>query len=171
MIEIKQATPKEAQTVALLGRLTFSGAFAPLFENQDDLNTYLETTFSVAKILRSFQKAENIFYLAYVNDLPVGYAKLKLNSTFDFSTNTKGSQLQKLYVLQDFLSMKIGSKLQSKMIQKSKDSGAETIWLSVYKGNEKAIRFYLKNDFHSIGEHDFQIGSQNFEFLAMEKKL
>jgi ribosomal protein S18 acetylase RimI-like enzyme len=37
--------------------------------------------------------------------------------------------------------------------------------------NERAINFYKKTGFEKIGNHDFQIGKENFEFIAMQKKL
>ena len=54
-------------------------------------------------------------------------------------------QLQKIYVLKDFLSLKIGFELQNRLITKAKDDGFERIWLSVLESNERAIRF--RNNF------------------------
>jgi len=38
-------------------------------------------------------------------------------------------------------------------------------------GNKRAINFYTKNGFEKIGDHDFQIGKEGFEFIAMHKEL
>ena len=43
--------------------------------------------------------------------------------------------------------------------------------LNIKTSNERAINFYKKNGFEKIGNHDFQIGKENFEFIAMKKKL
>lgn len=45
------------------------------------------------------------------------------------------------------------------------------MWLSVLHSNERAINFYKNSGFGQIGNHDFQIGKENFEFIAMSKKL
>ena len=37
--------------------------------------------------------------------------------------------------------------------------------------NERAINFYKKGGYETIGKHDFQIGKENFEFVAMSKQL
>lgn len=34
-----------------------------------------------------------------------------------------------------------------------------------------AINFYQKIGFSKIGNHDFQIGKENFEFTAMSKQM
>ena len=59
------------------------------------------------------------FWIAFVNRLPVGYAKLKLYSNSEFIESKDVCQLQKIYVLKDFLSMKIGFGLQDLLLKKS----------------------------------------------------
>jgi len=131
MKSIKIAEQKDAAIIALLGRITFNQSFGHLFRDKQDLYNYLDETFSVFKIENSLQKANNIYWIAKYNDLPVGYAKLKINSPTEFIE----------------------------------------IWLSVWKGNESAIRFYRRNSFGEVGNHWFQIGKENFEFMVMSKQL
>ena len=171
IIETRIATQNDAQLIALLGRVTFTETFGHLFRDKQDLVNYYNTTFSVDKIENSLSKSETVFWISFVNQLPVGYAKLKLNSTTEFITSEKICQLQKIYVLKDFLSMKIGSKLQNLLLAKAKELAFKNVWLSVLKTNERAIQFYQKNGFKKIGNHDFQIGKENFEFIAMGKEL
>ena len=132
---------------------------------------YYDRTFSVDKIKNSLNKTSNIFWIAMHDQRPVAYAKLKLNSESEFLNSKQVCQLQKIYVLNDFLSMKIGFELQKKLLEKAKDIKFEHIWLSVLGANERAITFYEKSGFKKIGDHDFQIGKENFDFVAMSKKL
>ncbi len=67
--------------------------------------------------------------------------------------------------------MKIRLELQTKLIEKAKVHGSELIWLSVLKSNHRAIQFYKKNGFINIGNHNFQIGKEKFEFNVMSKIL
>ena len=39
----------------------------------------------------------------------------------------------------------------------------------VLTSRERTINFYKKTGFKKIGNHDFQIGKENFEFIAMLK--
>jgi len=170
-LEIKLAKEEDARLISLLGRVTFTETFGHLYRDRQDLLNYYESTFSVEKIESSISKANNFFWIASVNRLPVGYAKLKLNSASKFINADKVCQLQKIYVLKDFLSLKIGFELQNRLITKAKDDGFERIWLSVLESNERAIRFYKKNGFNAIGNHDFRIGKEVFEFIVMGKTL
>ena len=67
--------------------------------------------------------------------------------------------------------MKIGFTLQNQLIKKATELNYENIWLSVLESNERAIKFYKKSGFKGIGNHNFSIGKENFEFIAMQKIL
>lgn len=170
MIQLKAATMDDATYISLLGRFTFTETFGHYFREKTDLENYLEQTFNVSKLRNSLKKTNNVYWLAYSNELPVGYAKLKLNSPSQFINAENVCQLQKIYVLKDFLSQKVGLALQNELLKRAAKE-ADKIWLSVLKENERAIRFYLKNGFEPIGDHDFQIGKEHFEFMAMAKSL
>ena len=170
-VEIRLANKEDAVAIALLGRITFTETFGHLFRDKQDLLEYYNATFSVEKLETSIAKPNNVFWIAFVNRLPVGYAKLKLNATSEFITLENTCQLQKIYVLKDFLSMKIGFELQNQLLEKAKELGFSKIWLSVLNSNKRAIDFYKRNGFELIGHHDFQIGKENFEFDALSKEL
>ena len=131
-IEIRLAKKEDAQCIALLGRITFTETFGHFFlEIKKDLIDYYNLTFSVQKIEDGIKKPNNIFWIAFVNRLPVGYAKLKLYSNSEFIESKDVCQLQKIYVLKDFLSMKIGFELQDLLLKKAKELNFNKVWLSV----------------------------------------
>jgi len=170
-IEIRIADLSDAIAISLLGRETFSETFAHLFHDRSDLQEYLLKTFSANKIESSLSKAENAFWIAFYDQQPAGYAKLKLNSPSEFVTGNKVCQLQKIYVLKEFHALKIGFKLQDLVLQKAINQKTEAIWLSVLDSNARAISFYIKNDFKITGQHDFRIGKEHFEFKVMSRQL
>jgi len=168
---IREASTADAEYIALLGRITFAETFGHFFRDQNDLQEYFEKTFSVKKIRSSIQKSNNVFWIAYMDELPVGYAKLKIHYPSEFVPSKQTAQLQKIYVLKDFLAKKIGFKLQDVLLEKAAISGSEAIWLSVLDSNESAINFYSKNGFTPVGDQNFQIGQEHFEFIVMAKSL
>ena len=170
-LEIRLAKKEDAQFIALLGRTTFTETFGHFFRDQKDLIDYYNLTFSVQKIEDGIEKPNNLFWIAFANRLPVGYAKLKLHSNSEFIESKGACQLQKIYVLKDFLSMNIGLELQRSLLEKAKELRFTEIWLSVLNSNDRAIDFYKKSGFEEVGNHDFQIGKENFEFVAMGRQL
>ena len=171
ILETRIATKKDATVIALLGRVTFTETFGHFFRDHQDLLNYYDSTFSVEKIESSIANEYNVFWISFVNRLPVGYAKLKLNSKSEFIETENVCQLQKIYVLKDFLSLKIGLALQQHLLKKAKELKFHRIWLSVLNSNERAINFYQKNGFKNLGTHNFQIGKEKFDFIAMQKEL
>lgn len=170
-LEIRKAIKADAACIALLGRTTFTETFDHFFGDKQDLLDYFDATFSVDKIERSLDKPNNIYWLAMVDGLPVGFTKLKMHSKSEFIKEDSLCQLQKIYVLKDFLSMKIGFELQNVLLETAKEQGFKKIWLSVLGSNERANRFYKQNGFTKIGSHSFQIGKEHFAFNAMSKEL
>ncbi|WP_420400571.1 GNAT family N-acetyltransferase [Flagellimonas sp.] len=171
MIQLREAHTKDAAVIALLARVTFTETFGHYFRDPSDLDQYLNQTFGVTKLRTSLSKPNNVFWLAYMDELPVGYAKLKRHSPSPFLNSNKVCQLQKIYVLKDFLSQKVGLALQEILLNRAQEEGFQKIWLSVLKENERAIRFYAKNGFDTFGDHDFSIGQEDFEFQVMAKDL
>jgi len=168
---VRAATINDAPIIALLGRMTFGETFGHLFPIQEELDAYYERTFSVSKIRASLNKSSNQFWIATINELPVGYAKLKLDSPSPFIKSETVCQLQKIYVLKEFLGLKIGKELQTIVFKRARELKYHFTWLSVLHTNKRAIQFYKKNDFDTLGQHNFQIGSQQFTFYAMAKSL
>lgn len=171
MMLLRECHINDAEIVSQLAITTFDETFGYLFNDRQVLLDYFERTFSQEKMRDSIQKENNVFWLVFVDGKPVAYAKLKLNSQSKFVHANKVSQLQKIYVLKEFWSMKIGLKLQRALLQRAEDYGSEQIWLSVFIENKRAINFYLKNDFTEVGAHQFQIGKYSFDFIAMRKVL
>lgn len=168
---IKKAAIEDAPVVALLARITFDETFGNHFSDRNDLLTYFDTTFSVEKIKSSISKENNVFWLAYADDLPVGYAKLKKYSPVNAVDDDHCAQLQKIYVLKDYIGQQVGPKLQQELFNEVKKLQIKNLWLSVLKTNYRAIRFYEKNDFFPVGEHLFSVGKETFDFYILLKQF
>jgi diamine N-acetyltransferase len=169
--QIRRADAADALVVALLGRITFAETFGYLFqEHPGDLHTYLDATFDVAKIERSLGKSENVYWLAFLNRLPVGFAKLKDPSHPPGRPSQHAAQLQKIYVLGLFLGERIGRDLLDQVIPEAAGR-APMLWLEVLRENDRAIGFYAKHGFGAIGVDTFAIGQQHFQFHLMGRPV
>lgn len=168
---IRKATLQDAAYISLLGRITFSETFGHLFVQKNELETYLQATFDVAKIRSSLQKDNNVFWLALADELPVGYAKLKKYSPLENFDSQHISQLQKIYVLKDFLDKKLGIALYKAMEAEAIALQKKYLWLVVLHTNLRAIQFYEKSGFQKHKKHIFTIGTQDFEFELMVKNI
>lgn len=168
-ILVRKATVKDVIPLALLARVTFREAFGHLFHNNENLISYFAKSFSIEALTKKLNDDNNVYWLAFLDNLPVGYAKLIKNSPSKFIEDEKVSELQRIYVLNDFLNRKIGHLLQNEIFEEVKRIESNHLWLSVYVDNPKAIRFYERYGYHKLGTHVFGILNQNFEFSVMSK--
>lgn len=170
-IEIKLGTSKDLETLALLGRVTFRESHGGYIEDKTNLNAYLDKAFSVETTKKELEDHNNVYFIIYRNYLPVGYTKLVLNATSEFITNTNCCRLERIYVLDEFITQKFGLELFKKTIEKAKELNFDIMWLSVYIKNIRAIKFYEKNGFEKVGSISFKISKQGYENPILAKKL
>lgn len=171
MISIKTATKNDYEILSLLGRVTFNESHGNYINDKSDLLAYLETTFSIEKTKENLQNENNMYFIIYVDDFPVGYAKIILNSQNDIISVKEACCLDKLYVLNDFIAMKLGYQLLNVVLEETKKLGVKYLWLYVYEKNDRAINFYLKNNFISKGTHTFYIHKTGYPNNILLKKI
>lgn len=159
---------RAAATVAWLGRVTFTETFGELFA-PDVLADYLARTFGEEKIAASLRNPANFFLLAFAQGRPVGYLKLKRQSRTPHSPEDPQMQLQKIYVLRDYLSQHVGKHLLHRGEAQARQEGAVLLWLTVLATNERALAFYRRHGFAPASKKYFTIGADTLEYEVMTK--
>lgn len=171
MIKIKIATKADTEVLALLGRLTWAESHGHYIEDKNDVLKYLNENFSVFKTKQNISNPNQLFYIIYVDDLPVGYAKLVVNASNENITSQNSCQLERIFILNDFIPLKIGQQLLTFVEEQSKKMQLDTMWLTVYIKNNRAIRFYKRNEFKNVGELNFVVNGKGYENIVFSKKM
>ena len=166
-IEIIKAKAHNAPAIAYAGRTAFREAFAHLFNSRLELEEYLEYTYGVEKIACSINKENNVYFLAVVDGLPAGFAKVKKHSLNEQLDSVFQAELQKLYLMSQYHGLGIGQALLDKVKRLVESFEPDCLWLDTHVSNERAIRFYERNGFKKSGKHHFTIGSQTFEYYLL----
>lgn len=171
MITIRRANPDDATHIALLGRITYTESHGSFIENKAYLLDFYKTHYSVKTIREELQDMKNLYWIVFSDELPIGFAKVSLNDINSNVESTNSCKLQRLYILNDFIALKIGSQLQDIILKKVTDLKFDTIWLTAYYKNTKGIKFYKRYGFEEVGSIDFYVGKTNYENLVFAKKL
>jgi|SRR5436190_9032774 len=161
------ANSSHADVISSIGKQSFRDAFAHLFKNKEDLLEYLEYTYHRDKILKSLEKENNVFFLAFVENVPVGFAKAKKYSLNEQIESIAQMELQKIYVLSYYHGSGAGQALLQAVIDLANKVQPDFLWLDTHVDNEKAIRFYERNGFRKGGKYLFTIGTQTFAYHLM----
>ncbi|WP_420571628.1 GNAT family N-acetyltransferase [Kordia sp.] len=168
---IRKAVPADAKFISLLAKINFSESFGNLFSSEEELRLYIDKNFSIEKMKDSLEKSENIFWIAYVQTLPVGYAKLKKGIPVPDTDYNEAAELQKLYILKDYISEGNGLKLKIDFFEEIQKLSIKRVWLKELHTDQHALNFYKANDFHKHHTQSFTIGKEDFVFNIMMKTL
>lgn len=171
MIEIKKAKKSDIKILARLGRLTWTESHGHYINNKNNLSKYLDANFSVSKTKEHMDDPNQLFYIMYVDDLPIGYAKLILNAEQEHVASQNNCRLERIFILNDFIPLKIGRRLLTYAEEQAKALQLDTMWLSVYIKNNRAIRFYEKNEFKNVGALSFMVNGKSYENIVFSKRL
>src|ERR1051325_6765664 len=167
---IRRGTLEDAGLLSELGARTFSETFA-VDNTPEDLAAYLATWFNVAQQTAELEDPGSTFLIAEVDGRAAGYAKLHDDEAADGVEGANPVELVRLYVSRDWLGRGLGEQLMRACIDTARQARHETIWLGVWERNARAQAFYRKWNFHTVGEHMFQLGSDLQSDLAMERPL
>ncbi|MDT7833219.1 GNAT family N-acetyltransferase [Flavobacteriaceae bacterium S356] len=171
MIKIKRATKADTAILALLGRQTWSESHGHYIEDKSDVATYLHENFSVSKTALNLNNPNQLFYIIYADELPVGYAKLVVHASNEHITSENSCQLERIFILNDFIPLKIGQQLLTFVEEQAKKLPVDTLWLTVYIKNKRAIRFYERNEFKNVGALEFFVNGKEYENIVFSKKI
>ena len=171
MIKIKKATIKDTEVLALLGRQTWAESHGHYIEEKNNLAKYLNENFSVAKTIENINNSKNIFYIIYVDEFPAGYAKIIVNENQEHVESNNSCRLERIFILNDFIPLKIGKQLLNFVEEQAKELSLDTMWLSVYIKNKRAIRFYEKNEYKNVGDYNFIVSEKKYKNIVFSKRF
>ena len=106
-----------------------------------------------------------------MDGLPAGYVKLVANAVNKNVGSRKSFQLERIFVQNEFIPLKIGQQLLNFAQEKVKELQFETMWLTVYIKNNRAIRFYEKNQFKNVGALNFVVNGIGYENIVFAKNI
>lgn len=169
-VMIRRANPEDAGLLAELGARTFSETFAA-DNTPDDMAAYLAANFNLAQQTAELNDPASTFLIAEVSGLAAGYAQLHAGAPALGVAGAKPIELVRLYVLREWLGCGVGEALMRACVDEARQAGHGTIWLGVWEQNGRAQAFYRKWDFHAVGEHVFQLGSDAQRDIVMERAV
>jgi len=171
LITVRSCSAQDANTLMSLGIRTFRDTF-------DDVNTpenmmlYINKAFTIRKILEELEEPRSIFFLAEVEDQPIGYARMRNVSVPEELTGFQSPiELERLYVDKKFIGKRVGHFLMTSCINHAKGLGHDVVWLGVWENNLRAIAFYEKWGFEKFGQHVFMLGNDPQQDFLYRKKL
>jgi ribosomal protein S18 acetylase RimI-like enzyme len=157
-VKIRRADASDARLLADLAARTFSEAFAA-DNTPENMSAYLAQAFTQESIATELADPKATFLLASVEGEAAGYAKLYKGEAHSSATGESPVELARIYVLQKWLGGGVGCQLMQRCVDEARSSGSRVLWLGVWQRNLRALAFYRKWGFETVGEQSFQLGA------------
>lgn len=136
----------------------------------DEFANFITNQFSLIRIENIIENyPDNIVVAEYKKNL-VGVAEIEFDKKCPVD-NIVGPELNKLYILDWFCGKGIGNQLLQEVEKIVISKNIKEIWLWVLDSNHRAISFYEKQNYKTIGNASFQMETNKYENKVMFKKL
>jgi ribosomal protein S18 acetylase RimI-like enzyme len=156
MVSFKSLTDSDAGLLATIGRVTLLESHGHS-STEEVMQAYVTKSFSEEACRAELTNAANVFSAVFYNNQPAGYFKIIYNKPHPATLIVPITKLERLYLLKEFYDLKLGHLLLQQAIENSKAGGDKGMWLEVWQGNDRAVRFYQKQGFQTIGETRFRL--------------
>lgn len=167
LMDIRRASKKDAQTLADIGAETFWDTYhTDSHLEQIYIKNHINSTFTFEKINSELKQADYLYLIAENEDKKVGYARILISNSREEISNGFAVEISRIYLRRQFWGKNLGKPLLERCIEVAREAEARVVWLSVWKYNERAIKFYKKFGFEKVGEHIFDLaGSSQTDYL------
>ena len=170
MITIRFATKHDAELIADMSRQTFYDTFASQ-NTKEDMDKFMNEQFTREALMEEVGAENNIFLLAYDEEQPVGYARIRENNNPPSLGTSNAIEIARIYAATHAIGKGIGKMLMQKCIEIAKAGNREVVWLGVWEKNKRAIDFYIKWGFEKFADHDFVLGNDVQKDWLMKRTL
>lgn len=155
---IRRATPDDAAALAQLASRTFEETFGA-GNDPADLVAHLASSYSEAQQRAEILDPEMATLLFEQNGVFGGYAQVRRHPPPPEVPGRNPIQLERLYVDAAHHGRGVGQQLMRAVHAVAHEMGGDTIWLTVWTENPRAIAFYRKCGFDVVGSTIFVVGS------------
>jgi ribosomal protein S18 acetylase RimI-like enzyme len=159
IIDLRRVDENEVIKLQQLARTAFSETFAD-HNKPENVEKYLDESFTIEKLSDELSNTNSQFFYALVNHEPIGYLKVNVGDAQTELEDGGGMELQRIYVLQDYLGKSVGQALFEKAKSLAIEGGYPYLWLGVWEENHRALNFYRKNGFVPFDKHIFKMGDE-----------
>jgi ribosomal protein S18 acetylase RimI-like enzyme len=156
-MQIRRATPDDAQTVSQLATATFTETFGHLYSPQD-LNDFLSANYTIEMQREALQDARKAMWLLEHEGVAIGHAFAGPCGLPHPDVVEGDGELNRLYVLRQFHNTGWGGRLFDEAERWLLRNGQRTLWIGVGSENFGAQRFYARRGFVKAGGYKFPVG-------------
>ncbi len=161
MTTIVRAKKQDYALLAEIGVPSFLTAHAHS-ATKDIVDAFIQEYYSLQAFKAELAEDRNIYHIIYYKGNPAGYSKIILNAAHEDIVKPNVTKLERLYLLKEYFGMHLAQELVVFNIDYAKQSWQEGMWLHVWIENLRAVAFYKKMGFETIGAYNFKLSDDHY---------
>lgn len=157
-LTIRRAGAEDADELAAFAARIFAETYGA--DNRpEDLAAHLRSAYGLPQQRREIADADYITLLAGAAGELAGFAQVRRQQPPSCVTGPSPVELYRFYVDTPWQGRGLAAQLMMAVQRAAAELGGETVWLSVWERNPRAVAFYAKQGFLDAGGAVFHVGT------------
>ncbi len=170
-LEARPASVADAETISIIADSVFREAYRSAFDSEKQVEDFIASNFTPSVITAELEAGHVWYSIGLVNGFAAGFIKLESTEPPACVGCRSAIELAKLYVLPPFHGCGIANELMQQGLDHASRSGATQVWLCVWEKNARAIAFYRRWGFETVGEMEFVWSGVLFRDAVMTRQV
>lgn len=167
---ISPARPADVEALSALARVTFFEAYDGLTQ-PSDLAAYTAAHYSATQLAKELVDPRIRIWIGWQGEEPVGFLQLADVAAPPEVKGRRPLKLDRLYLRQSAWGLGLGRRFMDLTLSSAAERGHDSVWLSVWEKNPRALLFYERWGFHDIGWEIFMTGEDPSVDRLMERPV
>jgi diamine N-acetyltransferase len=169
-VKLIEVSIKDLNQLQEISKRTFVETFAAM-NTAENMALHLANHITKDKLSAEILNPYSRFFFAGHDNTPVGYLKINYGAAQTVLPNSRGLEIERIYVGRALKGSGIGRLFIRKAISFAEEMKLDYVWLGVWEHNYPAIGFYEKIGFKTSGQHLFKLGHEDQTDLIMHLDL
>lgn len=169
-LAIRYGRPDDARDLSRLAALTFRAAYEAQLAGPE-LDRYIADHYSLAQQAAELADDRLTYLVVERAGAMIGFALLRTDEHHPAITGARPVMLSQIYLDPAHIGGGIGSTLMRRCLAEAAERGHDTMWLGVWEQNRRAIGFYERWEFRTVGEMLFDFAGQSQRDLVMQRDV
>jgi len=170
VVALRDANPADAGALADLAEQSFRDTFGAA-NSRDDMDAHCAANFGLERQLDEITNPDWRTIVALEDDTLIAFGQLCRSKPPFAVPARRPMEIFRLYVDRPWHGRGVAPLLMDALLSRARTEDADGAWLGVWEHNPRAIAFYRKAGFHSVGEHRFVLGTDVQRDVLMYRPL
>lgn len=168
-ITYSRADTTQLARLGQLGAELFVDTFGHLYSDED-LQAYLAKVYSVEG-LKSDLDSGRVIWVAEQGDQWIGYCKMgPFGLPFD-TAGRRAVELKQMYVRREYQGQGVADGLMQIFLEWAASQDAEDLYISCWSENHRALAFYARHGFQTVGAYTFWVGNHGDDERILKRTI